>query len=94
MPNRDPSDASFESQESLCILGTTILQYRQQRGLSLRAFATLTGLSHIYLSQIEKGQRNVTILSLLRIAGALHIPLYTLIAPLDQHVASDAPPTI
>ena len=86
VPNRALSDAPLESQESLRILGTTILQYRQQRGLTLRAFATLTGLSHTYLSQIEKGQRNVTILSLLRIARALHIPLYALIAPFDQRM--------
>ena len=92
--NRDMDDAPLGNQESLCILGTTILQYRKQRGLSLRTLATMTGLSHTYLSQIERGQRNVTILSLLHIARALHIPLYALIAPLDKPMTSDVPPTV
>jgi DNA-binding XRE family transcriptional regulator len=56
---------------------------RKQRRLSQHTLATLTGLDSSYISEIERGQRNVSLLSLLRIAEALHLPVSHLLAPLD-----------
>ena len=64
-------------------MGATIRQQRKQRRLSQSTLATLTGLDSSYISEIERGQRNVTLLSLLRIAEALHLPVSHLLTPLD-----------
>ncbi len=71
----------------LRLLGITLHQYRQQRRLSQRALAARTGLNKSYIGQIEQGQRNVSVLSLLRIADALGLSVAHLLAPLDalQH---------
>ena len=64
-------------------LGDTIRAYRQQKGLSLETLKGLTNLSPSYLAQIERGERNVTVLSLIRIADALDIPYTDLLEPLN-----------
>lgn len=67
-------------------LGATIRQYRRQRGMTQQAVARQAGLDATYLSQLEHGRHNVTILSLLQIAQALQIPLSHLLQPLDALV--------
>jgi transcriptional regulator with XRE-family HTH domain len=64
-------------------LGDTIRAYRQQKGLSLETLKELTNLSPSYLAQIERGERNATVLSLIRIADALDIPYTDLLEPLN-----------
>jgi transcriptional regulator with XRE-family HTH domain len=73
-------------------LGATIRHYRRQQKIPLTTFATLTGLDKTYLSEIERGRRNVSVLSLLRIAQALHLPFSHLVAPLDTYI-QPAPPS-
>lgn len=65
------------------LLGATIRQYRQQLGLSQSVLATRTGLTVGYISEIEKGQRNLSVLSLIRIADALGLAVAHLLAPLE-----------
>ncbi len=38
------------------MLGNIIKQYRQEKGLSLRAFSSRCGLSHSYVDMLEKGR--------------------------------------
>lgn len=94
MSHRDMQRLSPDHEAALALLGATIQHHRQQQGLSQRTLAVHTGLSHTYLSQIEQGKRNPTILSLRSIADALHISLYLLIAPLDPCSSSAAPPAV
>jgi transcriptional regulator with XRE-family HTH domain len=64
-------------------LGAALRQSRQQVGLSQPALAARTGLHSTYISQIEHGHRNLSVLSLVRIAAALGIALASLLAPLE-----------
>jgi transcriptional regulator with XRE-family HTH domain len=64
--------------------GATNRHYRRQRRLTQKALAAQTGLHHTYLSQIERGHRNVSILSHLQIARALQMPLASLVASLEE----------
>ena len=91
MSHRDTQRLLPDHETALARLGATIQQHRQQQGLSQRTLAVHTGLSHTYISQIEQGKRNPTILSLRSIADALHISLCLLIAPLDPVAGSAAP---
>lgn len=70
--------------QALQLLGTTIRAFRKQRGLTQRALAARVGLASTYVSAIERGQRNVTLGTLLHIVAALQVPLSTLLQPLEQ----------
>ena len=73
-------------------LGATIRHYRRQQRLTQKAVAAQAGLDHKYLSEIERGQRNVSILSLLQIARALQLPLSSLTQPLEAFARPLPPP--
>jgi len=72
-----------DSATLLHLLGATLRQYRQQQGLFQAALATMTGLSLTYIIEIEQGQRNLSVLSLVRIADALGLSVAHLLAPLE-----------
>jgi len=60
-------------------------------GLSQPALAARTGLTVGYISEIEQGQRNLSVLSLVRIAEALGLAVAHLLAPLETR-QSPSPP--
>jgi transcriptional regulator with XRE-family HTH domain len=57
------------------LLGPSVRLLREQRALSLRALADLTGFSPSFLSQVENGQASPSIASMERIAAALGVTL-------------------
>ena len=59
-------------------IGSRIRQLRQEKHLSQEAFADLCELDRTYISSIEKGKRNVSIINLEKIANALNVSLSTL----------------
>ncbi|MFB2581516.1 helix-turn-helix domain-containing protein [Herbiconiux sp. P15] len=61
-------------------LGARIRSFRQARGLTLVELARLAGLSHPFLSQLERGQARPSMVSLERIARALGSSQIELIA--------------
>jgi DNA-binding XRE family transcriptional regulator len=67
----------------LQLLGATIRQYRHQRHLTQESLAAHTGLSLTYISEVERGRRNVSVLALLAIAAVLQVPVATLLQPLE-----------
>jgi transcriptional regulator with XRE-family HTH domain len=75
----------------LSLLGATIRQYRQHQHLTQPGLATKTDLTASYISQIEGGTRNITILTLLRLADALELSVNHLLAPLDTYQRSSLP---
>jgi len=78
-PSLKPADQAT----LLPLLGATIRQYRQQRGLFQAALAAMTDLTPTYIGEIERGQRNLSVLSLLRIADALGLSVTHLLASLE-----------
>ena len=59
----------------LIALGDQIRAARQEKKLSQLALAILSGVSKSYLSDLENGRRNPSVLLLARIADALGVPL-------------------
>ncbi|WP_184101185.1 helix-turn-helix domain-containing protein [Silvimonas terrae] len=55
----------------LVLLGAAIRKMRKQCGLSQEALADAAGVDRSHMGKIERGERNVTILNVLRIARAL-----------------------
>jgi transcriptional regulator with XRE-family HTH domain len=53
--------------------GENLRRYRQQRGLSQEAFAQVLGVHRTYMGGIERGERNLTLRSVERIADQLRM---------------------
>ena len=54
-------------------LGRKLRSYRQDRGLSQEAFADVLGVHRTYMGGVERGERNLTLRSVERIAAQLGI---------------------
>jgi transcriptional regulator with XRE-family HTH domain len=62
-------------------LGGRVRSLRRQRGLTLKELGRLAGLSHPFLSQVERGLARPSVASVERIADALGVPVAHLWAP-------------
>ena len=80
--NRSGREASVEpsTAESASTLGPTLRSLRRRRGLTLVRLADLAGLSHPFLSQLERGLARPSMASLDRIAAALGTSAVELLA--------------
>jgi len=62
--------------------GRNLAAYRKERGLSQEALAEVLGVHRTYMGGIERGERNLTLKSVERIAERLEVPpLYLLRDP-------------
>ena len=71
--------------------GMALREIRSERLLSQEALAHRAGLDRTYLSGIERGERNPSLESLLKIMDALELPLSELATRAEQVDASSAP---
>ena len=65
-------------------LGQRIRARRHALDLSQEAFAAEVGLHRTYIGAVERGERNVTVLTLLRIAAALGVDAAELVEGLSH----------
>jgi transcriptional regulator with XRE-family HTH domain len=61
-------------------LGKAIRSRRRQLGLSQEAFATQIAMQTAYFGKVERGEKNISIDTLKRIADGLHVLTSTLLA--------------
>lgn len=61
-------------------IGENIKFRRDQLGWSQEELGSAAGVNRSYISDVERGRRNITILMLNRITDALAIPLATVFA--------------
>ena len=54
---------------------------RRERGLSQESLAALANIDRSYMSSIERGLRNLSVLNIARIAEALDLPVQDLLGP-------------
>ncbi|MEM1170005.1 MAG: helix-turn-helix transcriptional regulator [Cyanobacteria bacterium P01_H01_bin.35] len=55
------------------MFGQQVRKLRQAKGLSQEKLAELAGLHRNYIGGIERGERNVALLNILRLARALEV---------------------
>jgi transcriptional regulator with XRE-family HTH domain len=67
--------------EILKMFGERLRQIRTERNLSQERLAELAGLDRNYIGQIERAERNVALVNIIRIAKALEIEPQNLFAP-------------
>jgi transcriptional regulator with XRE-family HTH domain len=63
------------------IVGTNLRAYRQAQGLSQEAFADVLEVHRTYMGGIERGERNLTLKSLERIAAKIEVDPLALLKP-------------
>ena len=61
--------------EAASCLGARVRELRHERGLTLKALGRRAGLSHPFLSQLERGLARPSVGSVERIATALDVPV-------------------
>lgn len=64
------------------LIGDNIREYRKKAGLSQEKLAEKADLHPVYISQVERAERAITIDSLLRITKALRIRLRDIVGEL------------
>ena len=64
-------------------LGKKLRELRLAKGLSQEKVANKAQLHSTYISQVECGKRNVTILALIRICGVLDVSLVKIFSELE-----------
>ena len=69
---------------ALELLGATIRSHRKCLRLTQKQLAAQTGLDHTYISEVERGLRNISAKNLFRITAALECKLSELMQPLDD----------
>jgi transcriptional regulator with XRE-family HTH domain len=67
-------------------LGAAVRQLRAERGLSQERLALESGLDRTYVGGIERGERNPSYSSLLRLADALGVRLSELITHAERAI--------
>jgi transcriptional regulator with XRE-family HTH domain len=70
-------------------LGRVVRAHRAFLGLSQEGFADKVGIHRTYMGAVERGERNLTLLNLVRIANALGIRLSDLIAEAEKAMKPD-----
>jgi len=55
------------------MVGRNLRAYRQARGLSQEAFADMVGVHRTYMGGLERGERNLTLRSVERIAERIGV---------------------
>jgi len=65
------------------LVGRNVQAIRQRNGLTQEQLAELSGFSQQYISGLEKGRRNPTIVTIYEIASALGVSHMDLVRPED-----------
>ncbi len=81
------TDPSFE-QTFLSRLGNNVRRLRQKRGWTQDQLAAASGLHRTYISGIERGERNVSVVNMGRLALAFEVDPEELLRN-ALHVATD-----
>jgi transcriptional regulator with XRE-family HTH domain len=71
------------SNSELLRLGENIRQLRLSKGLSQEKLAELADLHRTYLGGVERGERNISLLNLIRLARVLEVPVTKLVEGIE-----------
>lgn len=85
----DPGNERAKDDGQSDVVGVRIRALRQQRGLTVRALASSTGLSIGLISQVERGLVDPSLETLRRVGRVLEVPIFDLFGD-----ARDAPAAV
>ena len=65
------------------LVGGNVSRIRKEKGLTQERLSELSGLSQQYISDLERGKRNPTIVTIYELAQALSVGHLDLVTPQD-----------
>ncbi|MGC3985737.1 MAG: helix-turn-helix transcriptional regulator [Pseudorhodoferax sp.] len=83
MPRLPPKAPSKE--KSQVVFGATLRGFREAQALTQEALAERADLHTNYVSSVERGERNLSLHNIVRLAYALDIDVAALVRPLGKH---------
>lgn len=69
---------------NLVKIGKKIQELRKSKGYSQESFAYAAGIARTYMGRVERGEQNISIQNLIKIALALKVEVGDLIPPIKQ----------
>jgi len=69
---------------SLIKIGKTIRELRKEKGFSQESFASEVGLDRTYMGSVERGERNIAALNLIKIAKTLTVEVGALFPAIEN----------
>ena len=66
------------------LVGQNVRRIRDKKGLTQEQFADLSGFSQQYISDLERGKRNPTVITVYELATALGVSHLDLLRPLKK----------
>ena len=75
----DDNDKSY-----LLALGKRLRFFREQKGVSQEQLAFICNVHRTYIGMLERAERNATIISIMKVAKGLNIPLVELFNNLED----------
>ena len=77
---------------ALQLFGATVRARRKHLGLTQKELSAKVGLHYTYIGDIERGERNVSLQNILRLAAALNVFPTDLLQPLNTRPDLWPPP--
>ncbi len=71
-------------EESLGQLGKNVRTVRESKNFSQEILAELCGLHRTYIGGLERGERNISVLAIVKIANALNVTPSQLLEKVDR----------
>ncbi|WP_025717509.1 helix-turn-helix domain-containing protein [Paenibacillus sp. 1-18] len=76
----------MDDKEILKLVGARIRALRKEKGLSQESLGEKGGFHFSYIGQIERGEKNVSLLNIAKIADALDVNLIQLFAYVNEDI--------
>lgn len=74
----------MKRERCLVLFGTAVRHARESLGMSQEELAERCGLHRTYVGGVERGERNIGLRNVVRLAGALGLPPSRLVAATDE----------
>ena len=75
------------------LVGRNFARLRREKGFTQERFAEVSGLTQQYVSDLENGRRNPTVVTLFHLASALGVSHVELVKPDEQALREGDKPT-
>ena len=66
--------------------GKALRKFRTAAGISQEALADLAGIHRTYVGDVERGERNISLINMMRLAGALRVRLGQMIQEMEKNL--------
>lgn len=73
------------TKDIMSAFGQKVKEARQEKHMSQEELAFRSGLHRTYISSIERGKRNISLVNIRRLANALGVPLHDLM-PIESEL--------